>query len=175
METDLHITNGARGEIVGIVLHQDELPLGDESAVTLKCLPAYILVKLHQTRTTKLEGLDDNVIPIETATRSFQIKVRGNGGTYLTRTVCHQQFPMTPAYCLLIIIPRAKAYSTSLLILPHHQLVHSAYSTCMSHFHTVQGSPVCDYCETSTMSCSKSHTTLHSCKKMISWKGKIKL
>lgn len=99
VETDLDITNGARGEIVGIVLHQDEPPLGDESMVTLKHLPAYILVKLNRTRATKLEGLDDNIIPVEMATRSVQIKVRGNGGKYSTHTVRHRQFPMTPAYC----------------------------------------------------------------------------
>lgn len=99
VETDLDVTNGARGEIVGIVLHPDEPPLSDESVVILKHLPAYVLVKLGRTRATQLEGLDENVIPIEMATRTFQIKVRGNGGQYSTRTVRRRQFPMTAAYC----------------------------------------------------------------------------
>jgi hypothetical protein len=66
--------------------------------VTLKQLPAYILVKLHWTCATKLEGLS-GIILIETVTRFFQIKVRGNSGTYSTCTICCQQFPMTSAYC----------------------------------------------------------------------------
>lgn len=99
VETDLDITNGARGEIAGIVLHPDEPPLGDESVVTLKHLPIYILVKLSRTCATQLEGLDENIIPVEMATRTFQIKVRGNGGQYSTRTVRRRQFPMTAAYC----------------------------------------------------------------------------
>ena len=99
VETDLDVTNGAGGEIVGMVLHPDEPLYGDESVVTLKHLPVYILMKLNRTRATQLDGLDENVIPVEMATRSFQIKVRGNGGRYSTRTVRRWQFPMTAAYC----------------------------------------------------------------------------
>ena len=53
LETDLDITNGARGEIVGIVLDKDEPPVGDLPIVKLKHLLAYILVKLSRTRATK--------------------------------------------------------------------------------------------------------------------------
>jgi hypothetical protein len=35
IETDLDVTNGARGEIVGIILHPDEPPLSNDSIVTL--------------------------------------------------------------------------------------------------------------------------------------------
>ncbi|EKM53756.1 uncharacterized protein PHACADRAFT_63613, partial [Phanerochaete carnosa HHB-10118-sp] len=51
VETDLDITNGARGVITDIILHPDEPPI-DPSApiVKLQHLPAYILVKLNQTR-----------------------------------------------------------------------------------------------------------------------------
>ena len=34
LETDLDVTNGARGEIVGVVLHPDEPPLPDESVTS---------------------------------------------------------------------------------------------------------------------------------------------
>jgi hypothetical protein len=71
VETDLDLTNGARGEIVSIVLHPDEPPPGDESVVTLKHLPAYVLIKLSWTRAMQLDGLDKNVIPVEMATRTF--------------------------------------------------------------------------------------------------------
>ncbi|KAJ7187076.1 hypothetical protein C8R46DRAFT_1274132, partial [Mycena filopes] len=50
LETDLDLTNGARGEIVDIILHPDEPPVGDEPIVHLQNLPAYILVKLSRTR-----------------------------------------------------------------------------------------------------------------------------
>jgi len=98
IETDLDVTNGARGEIVDIILHPDEPPLGDDSIVTLKYLPSYILVKMQRTRASQLEGLDEGIIPVEVTTRNFQIKVRTNGGKYVTRSVRRRQFPMTAAY-----------------------------------------------------------------------------
>jgi len=87
VETDLDLTNRARGEVVSIVLHPDEPSPGNKLVVTLKHLPAYVLIKLSQTCSTQLDGLDENVIPVEMATRTFQIKVRGNGGRYVTRII----------------------------------------------------------------------------------------
>ena len=98
VETDLDITNGARGEIVNIILDPDEPPIGNDPIVTLKHLPTYILVKMARTRATQLEGLDEGVIPIQVATRNFQIKVQQVGGKYVKRSVSRRQFPMTPAY-----------------------------------------------------------------------------
>ena len=88
IETDLDITNGARGEIVDIILDPDEPPIGNDPIVTLKRLPAYILVKMARTRATQLEGLDEGVIPVQVATCNFQIKVRQVGGKYVKRSVC---------------------------------------------------------------------------------------
>ena len=98
LETDLDVTNGARGEIVDIILHPDEPPISDEPIVTLRHLPSYILVKMNRTRATQLEGLEESTIPVQVATRSFQIKVRKPGGQYVTKTVRRRQFPMTAAY-----------------------------------------------------------------------------
>ena len=53
VETDLDIANGARGEIVDIILHPNEPPLDERESITeLKHLPAYILVKVTRTRAT---------------------------------------------------------------------------------------------------------------------------
>jgi hypothetical protein len=41
VEMDLDITNGACGEIVGIVLHEDEPPIAQGAVVKLRYLPAY--------------------------------------------------------------------------------------------------------------------------------------
>ena len=98
IETDLDVTNGARGEIVDIILHPDEPPLGDDSIVKLKHLPSYILIKMQRTHASQLDGLDEGIIPVEVTTRNFQIKVRTNGGKYVTRSVRRRQFPMTAAY-----------------------------------------------------------------------------
>jgi PIF1-like helicase len=68
LETDLDVTNGARGEIVNIILHPDEPPIGDEPIITLQHLPSYILVKMDRTRATQLEGLDESIIPVQMAT-----------------------------------------------------------------------------------------------------------
>jgi len=70
---DLDITNGARGTVVDIVLDPEELPLGDDSIVTLKHLPQCVLVKLNRTRAARLDGLDDGIIPIFPAKSSMQI------------------------------------------------------------------------------------------------------
>jgi len=51
VETDLDITNGVRGTIVGIILHPDE-PISRETEHTelkLQNLPLYILVKMGRT------------------------------------------------------------------------------------------------------------------------------
>ena len=98
VETDLDIMNGARGEIVNIILDPNEPPIGNDPIVTLKHLPTYILVKMAHTRAMQLEGLDEGVIPIQVATRNFQIKVQQVGGKYVKRSVSQRQFPMTPAY-----------------------------------------------------------------------------
>ena len=51
IETDLDVTNGARGEIVDIILHPDEPPISDSDPVVyLQYVPTYILVKLSRTR-----------------------------------------------------------------------------------------------------------------------------
>ena len=98
IKTDLDVTNGARGEIVDIILHPDELTLEDGPVVKLKYLPSYVLVKLTRTRASQLEGLDEGIIPVEVATRNFQIKVREANGKYITRSVHRRQYPMTAAY-----------------------------------------------------------------------------
>ena len=76
-ETDLDITNGAQGEIVNIILHPDEPPIGNSPVVQLQYMPSYILVKLTRTRATPLEGLQDSVIPIEPAITTYRIKIKG--------------------------------------------------------------------------------------------------
>jgi hypothetical protein len=65
IETDLDVANGARGEIVDIILHPDEPALGNEPIMKLTKLPAYILIKMERTRATTLEGLEENVIPVD--------------------------------------------------------------------------------------------------------------
>jgi len=98
VETDLDIANGARGDIVGIVLHPKEPPIGDRPVVKLKFLPTCILVKMYRTRASRLEGLDQGVIPIEPAMASYRVKIpTENGGTFL-RTMKRRQFPITPAF-----------------------------------------------------------------------------
>ncbi|RDX55293.1 hypothetical protein OH76DRAFT_1331288, partial [Lentinus brumalis] len=50
IQTDLDLANGARGEIVDIVLHPEEPPIGDAPVVLLQHLPVYVLVKMARTR-----------------------------------------------------------------------------------------------------------------------------
>lgn len=99
VETDLDITNGARGTIVDVVLHADEPPLQQSDGVIhLKFLPAYILVKLTRTRTSHLPGLEPGVIPVEALTKTYSIRYTTSTGVAVSRRVRRQQYPMTCAY-----------------------------------------------------------------------------
>jgi hypothetical protein len=79
VETDLDITNGARGTIVDIILDKDEPPLPEMNIVELVHLPAYILVQLDRTHVNQLEGLPPCVIPVGPASKSFSITVMVDG------------------------------------------------------------------------------------------------
>ena len=92
LQTDLDITNGARGVVTNIILNHNEPPLEDGSTVHLKFLPECILVKLSRTRAATLPHLEDGVIPIQRVSSSMQIRVDGKA-----RTVTRTQFPITGA------------------------------------------------------------------------------
>ena len=93
LQTDLDITNGARGVVTEIILNPDEPPLGEDSVVTLKYLPECVLVKLSRTRAAALPNLEEGVIPIKRVSTKTQIRVHGK-----SRTVTRTQFPITGAY-----------------------------------------------------------------------------
>ena len=93
LQTDLDITNGARGVVVGIILNPDEPPPDEGPVNTLKYLPECVLVKLSRTRAAALPGLDEGVIPIQRISTKTQIRIRGK-----SRTVTRTQFPITGAY-----------------------------------------------------------------------------
>ncbi|KAM5532632.1 hypothetical protein V8D89_013676, partial [Ganoderma adspersum] len=97
LNTDLDVANGARGEIVKIVLHPQEAPIGEGAVVKLRFLPAYILVKLDRTKACALRGLDEGVLPVEPVTSSMRIEVMDKGKRK-QRTVRQRQFPITAAY-----------------------------------------------------------------------------
>ena len=63
LETDLDLTNGARGTIVDIVLHPDEDLTGAGSSHVLEHIVLYLLVKMERTRAGTLPGLEPGVIP----------------------------------------------------------------------------------------------------------------
>ena len=98
IEIDLDLTNGARGEIVDIILHPYEPPIGNAPVVHLKYMPTYILVKLSRTRAAALQGLEANVVPIEPATTSYRIKIQQRDGKIAQKTIHRCQYPMTAAY-----------------------------------------------------------------------------
>lgn len=98
VKTDLDITNGARGEIVDIILHPDEPPVGNKATVKLKYLPSYILVKLCRTCATQLDGLEESVIPVEVSSKTFKIHVQGADRKFYMCMIQQWQFPMTAAF-----------------------------------------------------------------------------
>jgi hypothetical protein len=61
--------------VVDIILDPNEPPIRDGAIVELKYLPAYVLVKLERTWASRLEGLDDSVIPVKPRMVRTQITV----------------------------------------------------------------------------------------------------
>lgn len=100
LRTDLDLVNGARGEIVDIILDaEEEIDVGEGGVVHLKKMPAYVLVKMERTRAKQLPGLEEGVIPLEPAVQKMVINVpQAQGRPSVTRTVKRQQFAMTLAY-----------------------------------------------------------------------------
>lgn len=98
VKMDLDVTNGTWGTIVDIILHPDEPPLSHEPIIHLKYLPSYILMKLSHTHTSKLEGLDDAVIPVEVESSSMRIHVKNGEGKWVQHTIHCRQYPITAAY-----------------------------------------------------------------------------
>ena len=99
VQTDLDITNGAHGTIVNILLNPEEPPIHElQPTIKLRHLPTCVLVKLDRTQASKLDGLDESVIPVKPVIKSFRIDCKSPEGKNITHTVRRQQFPMTTAY-----------------------------------------------------------------------------
>ena len=97
IETDLDIANRSQGKIIDIILHPNEPPIGEDPIVNLQHPPAFILVKLHRMRASRLTDLEDGIIPIKPLVSKMQISYQ-LGNTKVTRTVTRMQVPMTAAY-----------------------------------------------------------------------------
>lgn len=102
IQTDLDLTNGARGTIIDIVLDPREPPLDDEEVVHLHYLPVYILVKMDKTRASQLEGLEPNIVPLQPLDLTMHIRLQSQqaGGKNVQRTVHRRQLAITGAYAL---------------------------------------------------------------------------
>lgn len=100
VETDLDLTNGARGEVADIILNSDEPPFDPLAPIVrLKYAPLCVLVKVARTKADQLDGLDAGVIPIELAEKNYTIKIRNSeSGTETTRSIKRRQLPLVLAY-----------------------------------------------------------------------------
>ncbi|THH04757.1 hypothetical protein EW146_g10090, partial [Bondarzewia mesenterica] len=98
LTTDLDLTNGARGEIMGVVLHPDESAISSGPVINLQRMPLFILVKMQRTRTQKLISLDERVVPIEPSMQSIRISMTGPDGKPMTKAIQRRQFSTTAAY-----------------------------------------------------------------------------
>jgi hypothetical protein len=98
VETDLDVTNGARGTVVDIILHCDE-PVHDEASpvIVLAHLPSCILIRLDRTRMTPLFGLEAGVVPLTPEKAQFKVFDRK---TKSKRTIDRYYFPITAAYAI---------------------------------------------------------------------------
>ena len=106
VQTDIDVANGAKGTVVGLVLHEDE-ESSDDSIRTLHHTPSCMFIKMDRTRAECLHRLQDDVIPIVPALKSFkityteQVSDTVTGASVLqkkSKTVQRRQFPVTGAY-----------------------------------------------------------------------------
>jgi hypothetical protein len=95
VQTDLDVTNGARGVITKIVLDPREPELSEAPKIVLTYPPAYVLVELQRTRAPALTGLPQGTIPI--MPMEVQYKIKGLEGNK-EKTVNRRQLPITAAY-----------------------------------------------------------------------------
>ncbi|KAG8940311.1 hypothetical protein FRC03_005610 [Tulasnella sp. 419] len=94
VETDLDIANGLRGVITGLVLDEADKDYNQNAEeVNLTWPPLYILVKLQQTSTIKLPGLEENEIPIAPMCKNYMGLVGGH-----CKSIKRRQLPLTAAY-----------------------------------------------------------------------------
>ncbi len=63
VNTDLDLTNGARGSVHDIIFHADEDGNWEGMRQVLRHPPACVLVKLDRTKAPRLHGLEEGVIP----------------------------------------------------------------------------------------------------------------
>ncbi|KAG8728410.1 hypothetical protein FRC12_021771 [Ceratobasidium sp. 428] len=103
VNTDINVTNGSRGVIVGMKLGPEEPAFNEaDPVVKLTRLPTYILVRLNRTQASSLPGLEDGVIPVVPAEQGYRITIliaqRNRQVKEITRSVKRLQFPITPAY-----------------------------------------------------------------------------
>jgi hypothetical protein len=100
VKTDLDLANGARGEIVDIILDaEEEVDSHANGVVYLKKMPAYVLVKMDRTRARQLPGLEEGVIPLEPAMQKMFVNVpQARGQPPVARSVQRRQFAITLAY-----------------------------------------------------------------------------
>jgi hypothetical protein len=94
IHTDLDVANGVWGRIQAIVLDKRErlITTKDKHFIQLKYPPRYVLVRLDQMKAPLLQGLEENVIPVISVTKTFVIK---DG---IKKTVHRTQLPLILAY-----------------------------------------------------------------------------
>ncbi|KAG8947019.1 hypothetical protein FRC03_001205 [Tulasnella sp. 419] len=94
VETDLDIANGSQGVITGLVLDEADKDYNrNAEEVNLTRPPLYILVKLQQTSSIKLPGLEENKIPITPMCKNYMGLVGGQ-----CKSIKCRQLPLTAAY-----------------------------------------------------------------------------
>jgi hypothetical protein len=116
VETDVDITNGARGTIVRIVLDPRESILPKQAIHHLKYLPKYILVRLDRTRMSKLSGLDDNIVPVEPMTMPIEIR-NGKDGSQMKLSIKRTQFPLTGGYAFTDYRSQGQTISQAIVVI----------------------------------------------------------
>ena len=86
ISTDADLANGARGEVVDIVLNQWEDPsMVEGTNVLLKYPPIMMLIKPVNKSKIKFPGLSAGLIPISPAESTFSIKLPLAAKTTITR------------------------------------------------------------------------------------------
>ena len=80
VSTNLDMTNGARGHIVGSTRRERGETSGRTHSVRLQYPPLYVLMSINWTKVSTLDGLEPGIFPVAPLTRTFVVTTaNGNG------------------------------------------------------------------------------------------------
>lgn len=86
LDAENHLVNGARGTVTGMILHSNEEFDASQDVIQLQEPPVCVFVKLLHGKNIKLDGLEENEVPLQPVQRSYKLQLQNGKQVTVTRT-----------------------------------------------------------------------------------------